>query len=273
MAGQFKLEGTVGPSNDVEPRDARKLKQALMQLGDLDSADVASLDFIDSPTLEGLKAFQKRSGLVADGIAKPGGPTEGVIAVALEEQGKGTSRQVESKVEDVQNRVVKPVLLAQAQKPAGAAAQQPGGATISWPVKKQNVTDGFQPVPRSKPSDPRRHTGIDFRARLGAAIVSTHDGTVHTIGKDPARSGSFILIQNDDGSMSGYAHTGAVPKLRQGQRVRSGQQIGVSDGTPKGIPAHLHYTYRPGTKAKPATPGTPKADPFKTVFKGMKLTP
>ena len=92
MTSQFKLEGTVGPNNDVEPRDARKVKQALMRLGDLDSADVASLDFVDGPTLNGLKAFQKRKGLVADGIAKPGGPTEDVIADALAKQDNGASR-------------------------------------------------------------------------------------------------------------------------------------------------------------------------------------
>ena len=84
MTSQFKLEGTVGPNNDVDPNDSRKVKQALMRLGHLDSSDVVSLDFVDSPTLEGLKAFQKRNGLVADGIAKPGGPSERLIAAALE---------------------------------------------------------------------------------------------------------------------------------------------------------------------------------------------
>jgi len=33
MTSQFKLEGTVGPNDDVEPRDSRKVKQALIELG------------------------------------------------------------------------------------------------------------------------------------------------------------------------------------------------------------------------------------------------
>lgn len=86
MTSQFKLEGPVSATNDVDPADSRKVKQALMRLGHLDRSDVVSLDFVDSPTLEGLKAFQKRNGLVADGIAKPGGPTEGMIAAALAER-------------------------------------------------------------------------------------------------------------------------------------------------------------------------------------------
>ena len=273
MTSQFKLEGPVGPNNDVEPRNARRVKQALMRLGHLDSSDVVSLDFVDGPTLEGLKAFQKRNGLVADGIAKPGGPTEGLIAVALEEQDGGTSRPAESKAEDVQNRVVKPMLLAQAQKPAGAAAQQPGGATISWPVAKPVISSGFGPRPRPLPGASTMHRAIDFDAPLGAAIRSTQDGKVHTIGNEPASSGNFILIQNDDGSMSGYAHTGVISTLRQGQRVRSGQKIGVSNGSGNITKPHLHYTYRPGTQAQPAIRTSPRGNPMKTQFHGMKPTP
>lgn len=269
MTSQFKLEGTVGPSNDVEPRDARKVKQALMRLGDLDSADVASLDFVDGPTLEGLKAFQKRNGLVADGIVKPGGPTEGVIAAALKQQGKDTSPRAEG----IQEHVIKPGTLAQTQKPTGAATQRRRGATISWPTAKQNITSGFGPRGKVAPGSSKNHNGVDFDAPVGTAIRSTHDGTIHTIGNEPGSSGNFILIQNDDGSMSGYAHTGALPTLRQGQKVRSGERIGESDNSGRTTGPHLHYTYRPGTKAQPATRKTRPVDPFKTVFKGMKLTP
>lgn len=268
MTSQFKLEGTVGPNNDVEPRDARKVKQALLRLGDLENADVASLDFVDGPTLDGLKAFQKRNGLVADGIVKPGGPTEGVIAVVLAEQGKGTAR----KAEGTRDPVVKPAVLAQSQKPAGAAAQQPGGATISWPVKKQTIKSGFGKRKRPLPGASDMHRAIDFKAPLGTAIHSTQDGKVLTIGNEPG-SGNFVLIQNDDGSMSGYAHTGAISTLRQGQRVRSGEKIGVSNGTGRIKGPHLHYTYRPGTQAQPAVRSSPKGNPMKTQFKGMKPMP
>jgi len=86
MTSQFKLEGTVGASNSVDPSDSRKFKQALVQLGLLEGAELASADFVDSASLAGLKAFQRRSGLPADGVAKAGGPTEHLIAAALAER-------------------------------------------------------------------------------------------------------------------------------------------------------------------------------------------
>jgi len=86
MTSQFKLEGTVGASNSVDPSDSRKIKQALVQLGLLEGAELASADFVDSASLAGLKAFQRRSGLPADGVAKAGGPTERLIAAALAER-------------------------------------------------------------------------------------------------------------------------------------------------------------------------------------------
>jgi murein DD-endopeptidase MepM/ murein hydrolase activator NlpD len=341
MPSQFKLEGTVGPANDVEPRDGRKLKQALIELGFLEAPEDGATDLVDSATLRGLEAFQKENGLIADGVAKPGGTSERLIAAALAERdgvaagaGFALSDSVGEKAanqpEDVRSlkralaavgqfpqdkaqdptgrldadlelavrsfqrdfnlkrdgllrpggetertldRVVKPEMLAQAQKPAGAAAQQPGGVSISSPVTKQTVIRGFGPRPRPLPGASTMHNGVDFKAPLGTAIHSTHDGTVKTIGNEPASSGNFILIQNDDGSMSGYAHTGALPALRQGQKVRSGQRIGESDNSGRTTGPHLHYTYRPGTKAQPASRRTRPVDPLKTVFKGMKPTP
>ncbi len=90
MTSQFKLEGPVSATNDVEPSDSRKVKRALMRLGHLDSADVVSLDFVDTPLLEGVKSFQEEKGLRVDGVVKPGGPTEGMIARSLRKQDKVT---------------------------------------------------------------------------------------------------------------------------------------------------------------------------------------
>ena len=54
-----------------------------------------------------------------------------------------------------------------------------------------------------------------------------------------------------------------------GQKVKAGQQIGTSDGTGNITKPHLHYTYRPGTLANPATPGSAKVNPLTTQFAGM----
>ena len=135
-----------------------------------------------------------------------------------------------------------------------------GVVAISWPVATPVITSRYGRRLSPVPGASILHNGIDFRAPVGTAIL--------TIGND-AGSGNFILIQNDDGSMSGYAHTWAQPALREGQRVRSGQQIGVSDGSGRISGPHLHYIYRPGTGARPATRQSPTADPLTTQFRGM----
>jgi murein DD-endopeptidase MepM/ murein hydrolase activator NlpD len=73
-------------------------------------------------------------------------------------------------------------------------------------------------------------------------------GTVISISHS-TRGGNQILIQNEDGSISGSAHTVATPGVAVGVRVREGQRVGESDGsgtTSAGTPVrpHLHQTYR-----------------------------
>ena len=94
------------------------------------------------------------------------------------------------------------------------------------------------------------HNGIDARARLGSSIFATDGGTVLDVGSNP-RGGNQIRILHEDGSVSGYAHTGAV--VEPGQQVRQGEIIGHSDGSST-IHPHLHYTYRPKLGAPPVDP-------------------
>jgi len=68
--------------------------------------------------------------------------------------------------------------------------------------------------------------------------------------RDP-RGGNSIKVLNDDGSVSGYAHTS--PYVKVGQWVEEGEPIGSSDASGN-VNAHLHYTFRSCATCKPTDP-------------------
>lgn len=148
----------------------------------------------------------------------------------------------------------------------------PDGRT-SWPVDKNKnnlvvVTSPFGPRNTGIPGASSKHSGTDFRAGQGVDIKATENGTVEKIGSS-SNAGNYILISNDDGSMSGHAHTDAAQGLKVGDKVSEGSTIGVSDGSGTGNAPHQHYTYRIGTPSNPATQSTVTVDPMTTQFKNM----
>ncbi len=107
----------------------------------------------------------------------------------------------------------------------------------SWPTNYGQVTGSFNdPRPRGP------HNGADIRNRLDAPVYATDGGTVRSLSRDPL-GGNQIIIDNNDGSVSGYAHTRPAPHITPGQPVNEGEPIGSSDGS-GGVVPHLHLTYR-----------------------------
>ena len=94
---------------------------------------------------------------------------------------------------------------------------------------------------------------LDFALPIGTAIHAARAGTVmdlaryfHQSGEDLERYGpraNFIRILHDDGSMAVYAHLDYNGILvREGQRVESGQKIGLSGNTGYSTGPHLHFS-------------------------------
>ncbi|MDF1594107.1 MAG: peptidoglycan DD-metalloendopeptidase family protein [Desulfobacterales bacterium] len=112
----------------------------------------------------------------------------------------------------------------------------PWGLEGYWPTDSQTVTSPFGP----RGGGP--HTGTDLRNPKGNSAYATDNGTVILLRKDK-KGGNQIKILNDDGSVSGYAHTHWVDGLKMGDKVNAGDVIGSSDDSGSGKP-HLHFTYR-----------------------------
>lgn len=77
MFAPLKLKSSVDPASAIDRDDIVNVKIALAQEGHYKPpTEFGITDFTDRQMFEGLKSFQKQNGLVVDGIARPGGPTE-----------------------------------------------------------------------------------------------------------------------------------------------------------------------------------------------------
>jgi murein DD-endopeptidase MepM/ murein hydrolase activator NlpD len=101
-------------------------------------------------------------------------------------------------------------------------------------------------------NDAQNRYAVDFAADIGTPVVAARDGVVMQVESDFEKASlnrekyggraNFIRILHDDGTMALYAHLreeGAL--VRVGQRVRQGQQIGLSGNTGFTTGPHLHF--------------------------------
>lgn len=96
------------------------------------------------------------------------------------------------------------------------------------------------------------HYALDFAAPIGTPVLAARGGVVMQVESDFSKAGldseeyygraNFIRIVHDDGSMALYAHLKEDGVLvRAGQRVQTGQQIGLSGNTGFTSAPHLHF--------------------------------
>lgn len=89
----------------------------------------------------------------------------------------------------------------------------------------------------------RLHSGIDLTARQGTPIYATGDGVVRVAGRNPQGYGGYgvvAVVDHGFGFMTLYAHMASV-KVRVGQHVKRGEQLGTVGSTGMSSGSHLHY--------------------------------
>jgi murein DD-endopeptidase MepM/ murein hydrolase activator NlpD len=100
--------------------------------------------------------------------------------------------------------------------------------------------------------DPQNLYAVDFAAPEGTPVLAAREGVVMQVESNFDRAGldrekyggraNFVRIVHDDGTMALYAHLRPEGVLvRVGQRVRAGQQIGLSGNTWFTTGPHLHF--------------------------------
>ena len=103
-------------------------------------------------------------------------------------------------------------------------------------------TSGFGYRHDPKGRGTRNHAGVDLAGPRGTPIYATADGVVVAAGPESGY-GNVVRIQHDFGFETVYAHQSKI-RVRVGQQVSRGVQIGDMGSTGRSTGSHLHYEVR-----------------------------
>jgi murein DD-endopeptidase MepM/ murein hydrolase activator NlpD len=96
------------------------------------------------------------------------------------------------------------------------------------------------------------HFGLDFRVPSGTPVAAMNDGTV-LLARPLYFEGNFVVLDHGQGLLTLYLHLSEF-KVKEGDQVKRGQEIGLSGGTGRATGPHLHVAVRwQGTYLDPAT--------------------
>jgi murein DD-endopeptidase MepM/ murein hydrolase activator NlpD len=109
----------------------------------------------------------------------------------------------------------------------------PVDATISDVFGSVRIFNG-------KTSSP--HLGLDFRVPSGTPIAAMNDGTV-LLARPLYFEGDFVVLDHGQGLLTLYLHLSEF-KVKEGDQVKRGQEIGLSGGTGRATGPHLHVAVR-----------------------------
>lgn len=98
----------------------------------------------------------------------------------------------------------------------------------------------------------RMHAGVDLAAPVGTPIYATADGVVVAAGRESGY-GNVVKIQHEFGFETVYGHQSRI-RVKVGQQVSRGVQIGDMGSTGRSTGSHLHYEVR--VNGQPVNPMT-----------------
>src|SRR5208283_2296600 len=86
------------------------------------------------------------------------------------------------------------------------------------------------------------HRGLDYHAREGTPILAANAGTVVLAG-DLFYEGNCVIIDHGQQFMSLYMHLSQI-QVAEGEKIKEGQEIGLSGATGRATGPHLHVAVR-----------------------------
>jgi murein DD-endopeptidase MepM/ murein hydrolase activator NlpD len=112
--------------------------------------------------------------------------------------------------------------------------------TFSVAPLAADVVSKFGPRANPHGGDPQFHTGVDYRAPEGAAIVAPAAGRVTRVESYRGGHGKLLEIDHGDGLVTRYTHLSAF-EVGEGQQVAAGQLIARVGNTGLSTGPHLHF--------------------------------
>jgi murein DD-endopeptidase MepM/ murein hydrolase activator NlpD len=107
-----------------------------------------------------------------------------------------------------------------------------------WPVKGW-VTSGFGPRVSPFTEKPAWHDGLDIGAAANAPVQAPAQGRVTNVGFDP-KLGNVVKLDHGYGIETLYGHL-AKTLVKEGQRVKRGDVVGLVGSSGLATGPHLHY--------------------------------
>ena len=95
------------------------------------------------------------------------------------------------------------------------------------------------------------HQGLDFRVPTGTLVAAVNSGRV-LLARPLFFEGNCVVIDHGQGLLTLYLHLSKIA-VKEGDAVKTGQEIGLSGGTGRATGPHLHLAVRwQGTYLNPA---------------------
>lgn len=108
---------------------------------------------------------------------------------------------------------------------------RPAEGVVSGVFGSQRILNGQARSP---------HSGVDFAAPVGAAVLAAADGVVTLAEPDLFYTGQTVMIDHGLTVGTVYAHLSAI-RVRLGQNVKKGEIIGLVGSTGRATGPHLHW--------------------------------
>ena len=86
------------------------------------------------------------------------------------------------------------------------------------------------------------HLGLDFRVPSGTPVDAMNAGTV-LLARPLYFEGNCVVLDHGQGLLSIYMHLSEI-KVKEGDPVKRGQEVGLSGGTGRATGPHLHVAIR-----------------------------